>query len=209
MCRFLLVKYNQSQSVITLLEQFAKKCKTDLSLEDDWQGDGWGFTYLDTHDSWQTHKSLRPIWDDYNSRKYPRSKIFMIHARSASYNKSLDDVTVNQPYANSKYAFVFNGNLAGVKIKRRIPGKIGAQKLWFLVREFLEKDEPDVALKEFGDYLLPKISKLHAMNIGVSDKQDIYAINHFAPNDVKPEYHKLYRYSDDGVKLISSMVLDV
>ena len=58
MCRFLLAKSKLSINPEKILKSFAKMAKKSKAYDGDWQGDGWGFSWL-KDDKWQIYKSIR------------------------------------------------------------------------------------------------------------------------------------------------------
>ncbi len=208
MCRFLLVKSEQKVEPQKFLKQFAEISQKSKALNGDWQGDGWGFSYLDDKKRWQTYKSVKPVWEeDYIFKEFPEVNIFLTHARSASYMKNLNDVNVNQPYFNDNYCYVFNGDLEGVCLNKRVPGAIGAQKIWNLLQERLTKMNPEKSLKDLSDFLYQHTKTLHALNIGLADTKNIYALCRFTPNSIAPDYHVLCYLNKPHLKIICSDLL--
>src|SRR3989344_4992469 len=136
MCRFLLVKSKKLIKPQKLLLQFAQMAKKSRALDGDWQGDGWGVAYK--NQKWEIHKSLNPIWQDENTfNKFPKTDLFLVHARSASFPKDRGVIEFNQPFIYKNYAFVFNGLLRGVRLPMKVSGRIGAEKIWFLLKKYL------------------------------------------------------------------------
>src|SRR3990167_11442589 len=130
MCRFLLCKSKQPIDPKKILGSFAKMAETSKAYDGDWQGDGWGFSWLENN-KWHEYRSLKPIWKEKNKfSKFPRSYIFSIHVRSASFPQHKNNIEYNQPYINEFYSYVFNGLLRGVTLS--LSGDIGAQKIWLL-----------------------------------------------------------------------------
>lgn len=208
MCRILLVKSKQAINPEELLVNFALRAKENPSVEGDWQGDGWGVSYL-IDSKWERIKSAKPIWEQLDRLKgLPKTTVFTAHARSASYDKYVGDDKVNQPYISPKYSYVFNGNIQGVKMNRPVPGRIGAEKIWYLLRDSLKTNEPDKALSSTQKLLEKNSRHIIASNIGITDGEKLYASNVFTPNDVKPDYHVLRYLDTDELKIISSDSLE-
>lgn len=173
------------------------------AFDGDWQGDGWGFSWLENN-KWQEYKSLKPIWKEKDRfPKFSESNIFSIHARSASFPQHKNNIEYNQPYINESYSYVFNGELKGVTLS--VPGKIGSQKIWFLLNDYLKKMSLTQALSKTTDVLKKNSRNIQALNIGVAGKNTISAYCHFTAH---PNYYSL-QYSDNSdVKIICSEVID-
>jgi len=205
MCRILLVKSKEKIKPTALLKKFAIASKNSPALNGDMQKDGWGISYLDEKNNWQVYKSISAIWEDFDIfSKLPKTNIFLVHARSASYNKYINDVSVNQPYNNNDISYVFNGDIRGVTLKQKLNGKIGAQKIFSLLTNILNKFIDGKALKQLNTIMTNNSKKIIAMNVGYSDKKDIYALCRYTPNNIKPDYHKLYTYDSSDLKIICS-----
>ena len=203
MCRFLLAKSKQPISPKKILTSFAKMAEKSKAYDGGWQGDGWGFSWLENN-RWKEYKSLKPIWKDKQKfSKFPESNIFSIHARSASFPQHKNNIEYNQPYINESYSYVFNGLLKGVALS--LPGDIGAQKIWQLFNNYLKKDNLTQALNKTADILKKNSQNIQALNIGVAGKNTISAYCHYTKH---PDYYSL-QYSDSSdVKIICSEVID-
>ena len=203
MCRFLLAKSKQPISPKKILTSFAKMAEKSKAFDGDWQGDGWGFSWLE-NSKWQEYKSLKPIWEEKDKfAKFSESNIFSIHARSASFPQHKNNIEYNQPYTNESYSYVFNGLLKGVTLS--LPGNIGAQKIWFLLNDYLKKMSLTQALSKTTDILKKNSRNIQALNIGVAGKNTISAYCHYNQH---PNYYSL-QYSDNpDIKIICSEIID-
>jgi len=180
--------------------------KNSRAPDGDWQGDGWGMTWLNSEGVWETYKSLNPIWLDYDKfEKLPATSHLVLHARSASFPAHKGVLAYNQPFNNHDYIFVFNGIIKGVKFNRLIPGKIGAQKIWSLLQEKLSKSiNLQKALKDLSKDIYKHSQKVEALNVGLLSRTQMFAICNFMPNSAIPDYHRLFYYKDDHSSIICS-----
>lgn len=177
MCRLLMVKSKLPMQPQSRLQDFALMCQKSRTLDGDWQGDGWGIAWLDSQNKWQLKKSLSPIWEDQEKFKnIPKTKLFVSHARSASFSEQKGVIDYNQPYINSGYCFVFNGMLKGVKLRKKIKGEIGAQKIWRLLQWRLKTDHPSQALKNVYEFLKSNTREIEGLNIGLATKDSLFAL---------------------------------
>lgn len=201
MCRFLLCKLNKPINLQSILNQFAEMAKKSKAFDGDWQGDGWGFSWLNAKGSWKLYRSLKPIWQDAQSfnRLNTKTKLFAIHARSATFPHHKGNIEFNQPYVNNSYIFVFNGYLKGVSLS--IPGKIGAEKIWFLLQKALTEKKPIEALEKVKNLLKKNTKEIQALNIGLSDGNNIYALSYYTKH---PEYYRLRYIKNKALSIISS-----
>ncbi|MDO8609326.1 MAG: hypothetical protein Q7R95_02150 [bacterium] len=200
MCRFLVVKSKNKINPQELLSKFAEMAKKSRAFDGDWQGDGWGFSWLDNNNNWQLYKSTKPVWKDFESIDQTiLTNKFAIHARSASFPEHKNNKEFNQPYINEPNIFVFNGLLKGVTIS--IPGNVGAQKIWNLLQNLLIKYPTEIALEKVKKILLNNTKKIQAMNIAIIDKNNIYALCYYSKH---PIYYQLHLYQDDIIQFVCS-----
>ena len=139
MCRFLLLASPMLCDMRPYVMQFAQMCQHSTGLHGEgWQGDGWGVAWRDDREAWQVQHSVAPIWTEIDTVQHlPPIRHLLVHARSASFAHHKGNIAYSQPYVCAPYAFVFNGFLKGVRLPRRVPGAIGAEKIWSLVQEQL------------------------------------------------------------------------
>lgn len=200
MCRFLLAKSKKPIDPRPILEKFSVMAEKSKAFDGDWQGDGWGFSWQDKKNKLQLYRSLRPIWKDQSIfDSFPKTKLFIIHARSATFPHHRGSIEFNQPYLNDSSAFVFNGYLKGVSLS--IPGKIGAEKIWFLLQKTLKEKKPVEALEKAKNILKKNAKKIQALNIGYSDGRKIYALSYYTKH---PEYYRLRYLNNHDLSLIVS-----
>lgn len=202
MCRFLLVKARSAIAPAALLHAFADMAQQSKHGDDFWQGDGWGVAWLDSHERWQGHQSLAPIWQDRaHFVALPASQRWVVHARSASFPQHKGMIDYNQPYYNEQYAFVFNGLLRGVRLPQRVAGTIGAQKIWGLLQHYLVTQPPVEALQQLRHTLVTHTQELKALNIGLADASGCYAFCTFARH---PAYYTLQLHRSADLQMICS-----
>jgi hypothetical protein len=154
MCRLLAVRDATPFSMpeqLTRLAAIARKSR-------EYQGDGWGCAW-DEGDRWQEYRSITPIWED-DLDRFGRTRLLLAHARSAFRNEGIE-VGNNMPFVEDGIAFVFNGELRGVRIDA--PGRIGAEKLFHFVRR-LGGDQGILALRRSVDVVVRRTTYVRAMN---------------------------------------------
>jgi hypothetical protein len=126
MCRILAFTADQPVDAATHLGAFAGIARQSR----EYQGHGWGCAWQDAG-TWRTYHSIRPVWED-DLGRFGRAQVFLAHARSAFRDEGIA-VENNMPFVDGPFAFVFNGELRGVRIAET--GRIGAEKLFrFMVR---------------------------------------------------------------------------
>lgn len=206
MCRFLLVKSAKSLYPKTLLTKFAKIVSKSRSYDGDRHNDGWGIAWVGNDKRWQLKKSLTPIWEEVSTfNQFPKTKFFVVHARSSSFDKDKKILSYNQPYIDHNYAFVFNGLLKGVSLSK-VPGDIGAEKIWYLLKKELKKNNVVNALKKTKKLLIENSKEIIALNIGLAVVREnkIYSLSYFTKY---AKYYQLYRFKNSSREIICSEVL--
>lgn len=199
MCRFLLMRSTNQLKPKVVLESFAQMAKKSKAFDGDWQGDGWGVSWIENN-SWKNYRSLKPIWEDTEMfDNIPSTSVLSIHARSASFPQHKNNIAYNQPYIENEYSFVFNGLLKGVKLL--IPGDIGAQKIWFLLKRYVRNNDLRTALEKIKMVLEKNSTTIQALNVGIADHNTIAACSFYSEH---PEYYTLHYVDSPEVKIICS-----
>lgn len=202
MCRFLLAKSAKPFDPQPILIAFSNMAKKSKALDGDWQGDGWGMSFLDEQNTWQTYHALPPIWEDHEHFKIAQNtKKLVIHARSASFPSQKGVLAYNQPYHTKANVFVFNGLLKGVSFPHPIPGTVGAQKIWHLLQQHLTEKPAEQAFKQTIEDLKQYTTTIQALNLGFSDGINCFAYTSFNQH---PEYYQLQQGEIDNVTFVVS-----
>lgn len=199
MCRFLVIKNTGSNYLQKDLENFVNMCRESKTIEGDWQGDGWGVAYRSSNGKWQTYHSLNPIWDELDQllQVGGYAKELLVHARSASFDDYKNDVSVNQPYLSEdkNRVFVFNGVVYKVKLKRRLEGKIGAQKIFSLInqeekRKDSLKDKNINILSSAFNLIKNNSEKIKGFNCALLNNNNLSVVSDYT---TEGDYFKLYK----------------
>ena len=176
MCRFLMIKSRRPFQAADILRKFAAMAEQSRAPDGDRQVDGWGVGWLDQGGQWQARKSLKPVWQEAEAlAEFPASRLFLVHARSASFPYQRDVLEYNQPYFNETYGFVFNGLLEGVAFPFPVGGRIGSQKIWNLLSAGLGRSSPKKCLMELAADLEGCSRRVQALNIGLGGQDRLYA----------------------------------
>ncbi len=208
MCRFLLLKSKKVVDISVFLEKFATMCYHSKCLDGDDQVVGWGFSYLDQNQEWQTYHSLEPVWQDVlKLNKKISTTHLVVHARSASFENQKGIIEYNQPFVFENFVFVFNGLLKGVKLPELVPGKIGSQKIFNIFKKYIQSGTTaQMALKETVNLLKTHCNFIQALNIGICDGQNLYYHNEYDP--ATGDYYQLQFYEDEQLQMICSEKLE-
>jgi glutamine amidotransferase len=191
MCRLLFVRSETEFAISPHLQALAEISKNSQ----EYQGHGWGCAYL-SKNQWEFYKNISPIWED-NLAQFGTTKQLVAHARSAFQNQDIG-VENNMPFYDQNYVFIFNGELRGVRIKET--GRIGAEKIFNFIKRF-DKGDMLAALRQGVEIIKKRTSYIKAMNIIISDKQNVYVASFF---NEEPEYFTLrYKQSNNGLIICS------
>ena len=205
MCRFLLAKSEKSFNPNSLIKKFAEMSKASKAYDGDSQGDGCGVSWMDKG-KWQTKTSIKPIWKVTEMFfDIPSTTNVIAHARSASFPQHKGILEYSQPYVYKNYAFVFNGLLKGVALPYQLEGTIGAQKIWSLLNKFLQVYSPNESLLRTVDILNKHTREIQALNIGLSDGDEIYIYTQFGKH---PDYYQLRSHQKDDLIIVCSESLE-
>ena len=194
MCRFLMMRSGGPFEAAPVLARFRTRCEESVEF----QGHGWGAAWR-AAGSWSRYRSLKPIWKD--SLDLPEEVDFLVlHARSAFRDRDIA-IENNMPFYEDERIFVFNGELRGVRLS--LPGRIGAEKVFRLVRRQETEGLPN-AISEADRLLLAKSRYVRALNLAVTDGEAIHASCRY---NESPEYFTLH-YRDDEIRAVCSEPLD-
>src|SRR5215471_11264800 len=199
MCRFLLLTAPTPCDMRPYVMQFARMCQHSTGL----QGEGWGVAWRDDQEAWQAQHSVAPIWTETAAIQHlPPTHHLLVHARSASFAHHKGNIAYSQPYVHAPYAFVFNGFLKGVRLPRRVPGAIGAEKIWSLVQEQLARGVPlQQALATVYAVLARSSRDIQACNMGLSDGQRYVFYN---GNPHGRAYYQLHQAHQGALHMVCS-----
>lgn len=179
MCRLLMIRANRAFPTADYLKAFALLAKNSM----EYQGHGWGLAYR-ANNQWKLYKNIQPIWED-NLTIFPSTTFLVVHARSAFRDEGIV-VENNMPFIYDDLVFIFNGELHGVRITS--PGRIGAEKIFNYILRFAHGNVL-TALQQSIPIITKRTRYVKAMNILISDAQQIYAATQFQE---RPAYFTLY-----------------
>lgn len=182
MCRLLLVKSDGEFPITGFLKQFSIISKNSK----EYQGHGWGLTYLENNE-WKTYKNIQPVWEDNLQQfKEVKTKLLLVHARSAFKDQGIV-IENNMPFIDGDKTFIFNGELQGVSIKAE--GRIGAEKIFNYINRF-DKGNLVEAIFKGTNIINDKTKYVKAMNFIISDKNKVYVYSKF---NEYPDYFTMHK----------------
>lgn len=190
MCRLLLVRSNQQTSIARHLKQLSQIARNSK----EYQGHGWGLGIL-RDGQWKSHKSIKPIWED-NLEQFGETCLFIAHARSAFKDEGII-VENNMPFFDKQLAFIFNGELRGVRLKEQ--GRIGAEKIFNFVKRFCREDI-SAGTKKGMDIITKRTKYVRAMNIILCNQQEVCVYTSYNED---PDYFTVH-YREGRELIISS-----
>ena len=205
MCRFLMIQSRRPFQAADILRKFAAMAEESRAPDGDRQADGWGIGWLNQGGQWQARKSLKPVWQETEAlAQFPASRLFLVHARSASFPHQKDVLEYNQPYIEESYGFVFNGLLEGVTLPFPVHGRIGAQKIWGLLSAGLRWSGPEESLLELAGRLGRSSRRVQALNIGLAGQGRLYAYCRYEGDD---GYYQLQYFDSLDLQIVCSEAL--
>ena len=191
MCRLLYVSAAAEFDPAEHLRPFAELARASR----EYQGDGWGCA-LWQDGAWRLHHDVRPVWE----RELPnlgRTRRLLAHARSAFENRDVR-VENNMPFHDGRYAFAFNGELRGVRLKEE--GRIGAEKIFNFVKRF-DRGEPAAALRKALPLIEQRSARVRAMNLILADGERAWVATTFRED---ADYFTMRRKQRGGALAVCS-----
>ena len=195
MCRILCVRSDERFDMEPHLAAFARLARESP----EYQGDGWGCAWIDADgsDGWRVYRNISPVWEDAGAPS-GRATLLLAHARSAYRGEGIR-VENNMPFLDGQRAFIFNGELHGVRIKEQ--GRIGAEKVFNFVKRFGGGDMGR-ALERGLDAIEKRTRYVRAMNLIVADASRRV---HFATRfNQDPDYFRMHAARRDGQRILCS-----
>ena len=179
MCRLLCVRSTSELDLEGHLETLARIARDSR----EYQGHGWGCAWLDG-EAWRTYHDIAPIWED-RDRPAGRSRLLLAHARSAFRDEGIR-VENNMPFFDERRAFIFNGELQGVRIREE--GRIGAEKIFNFIKRF-DRGDLGEAMRRATQVIEKRTRYVRAMNIVIADREAIYVASRFHED---PDYFQMH-----------------
>lgn len=192
MCRLLIARAENNFDIAAQLNPFAELSK----LSREYQGHGWGCSWLNDTGDWQHYHAIRPIWED-DFSQFAQTRLLMVHARSAFRDEGIV-VENNMPFSDGDTVFIFNGELRGVRIKSE--GRIGAEKLYNYFRR-LDKGDRLEALQKTVTIVDKRSSYVRAMNMVIADK-NLQLVSTTYNED--PAYFQMVQHQSLGMRRVCS-----
>lgn len=172
MTRFLVINKKERFDIEETLRIFAEASENNPTPDGNWQGDGWGISYVDPYLKWRGYKTFVSIWkcmDFFNI--FMPSNIFMMHARTLEAEEQYVSEDHNMPYYNDEISFVFDG----VEDEQQINLEDGYffDKFWGKILQ-LDQNDFETGLRELCNGITLNKVGLKAANFVISDKKNIY-----------------------------------
>jgi len=195
MCRILYARADAPFSITGLLRPFAAMARESREF----QGHGWGCAWRED-DGWRQYHNIQPVWED-DLEQFGETRLLLVHARSAFRDEGIV-VENNMPFSDGESAFIFNGELRGVRIQSE--GRIGAEKIYNYIRRF-NKGDLCAATRRAVDIINKRSSYVRAMNLILSDGKQSCLSSGYSED---PQYFQMYRKQDVEIDLVCSRPLN-
>ncbi len=170
MCRLLAVIARAPVDVHHHLNAFTRVCRESP----EYQGHGWGYAVLRSG-GWERYRTVTPIWDD-ATRPGGDVRVLLAHARSAFRDEGIE-VGNNMPFVDDPQAFLFNGELHGVRLP--IAGRTGAERLFRYLRRPAATHAPEAVTRAM-DILKDRATHIRACNFIIADPAVVIVHSLFA-----------------------------
>jgi len=192
MCRILAIKSTDPFDPKPHLREFAEIAETSKEF----QGHGWGLTSFNDG-KWHSYHNIKPVWED-DLSKFGDVNHLLVHARSAFEDEGIS-VENNMPFNTKDKAFIFNGELRGVKLNAN--GRIGAEKIFnFILR--MNKGQIVATLNRAIPIIDRRTEYIRALNFVISDGYEFYVSNFYNED---PDYFNLHLGRNEDKVIISSV----
>ncbi|MCC6396107.1 MAG: hypothetical protein IT282_03740 [Bacteroidetes bacterium] len=199
MCRLLAVVSPGPINAGHHLDAFARIC----AASPEYQGHGWGCAVWRGY-SWDCYRNLRPIWAD-DFRPMGDVRLLLAHARSAFRNEDIA-LENNMPFVDSDLAFVFNGEMHGVRLP--INGRTGASRLFRFIQNLRRQENGSVVGDAVGNaasrvmaVVRKRAAHIRACNFILTDSTSLYVHSLFTG---EPEYFTMSFRSTPGELVVCS-----
>ncbi len=191
MCRLLCVSAAVPFEIAPHLAKFARIAESSR----EYQGHGWGCARIDDG-RWHVYRDIRPVWED-ERRDFGRTTLLLAHARSAFRDEGIA-VENNMPFQDGRLAFIFNGELRGVRIRE--DGRIGAEKIFNYILRFEQGDSLAGLRKALG-IINRRTRYVRAMNLIMACRERIYLASQFSEDAT---YFQMHIKHTNGATLLCS-----
>lgn len=190
-CRLLAVTSDRPLDVDRHLGAFARLCRESR----EYQGHGWGCAVW-RDGAWERYRSLTPIWED-AFRPGGEVRTLVAHARSAFRDEGIE-VENNMPFLEGNRAFIFNGELSGVRLS--VEGRTGAEKIFNLVGR-MDRGDLAEAVRQGVDVLRKRSARIRACNFILAEPGRFHVHSLF---DEEEDYFTVYRRTEGGETVLCS-----
>ena len=190
-CRLLAVSSKNPVGVVRHLEAFARLCRESR----EYQGHGWGCAVW-RNGFWERYRSITPVWED-PYRPEGEVRTFVAHARSAFRNEGIL-VENNMPYVQGDRAFVFNGELRGVRLA--MEGRTGAERIFTLIQN-LDRGDLGESVHKSISILRKRTAHIRACNFIVAEPGRFHIHSLF---DGEEDYFTMFMRTDGPEMVVCS-----
>ena len=191
MCRLLWVRSERPYQIASHLQRFAVLAREST----EYQGHGWGCAWLESG-GWKVYRDIRSIWED-DLTRFGATTLLLAHARSAFRNEGIR-VENNMPFIDGQRAFIFNGELQGVRIRET--GRIGAEKIFNFIKRF-NHSGPLPAIQKGVNIIEKRTRYLRAMNLIIASPDSSELATLYNEN---PAYFQMHRCQQAGEDIVCS-----
>lgn len=205
MSRFLFINKKERFDIETDLTVFAENAEMNHTPEGNWQGDGWGISWLDPLGGWREFKLFMPIWKNKDFLyMFTPSNTFLMHVRTLAAEEEYISEEHNLPFTNENISFAFDGDLIESEIGTA--NKLIADKFWETIKTF-DLNNLENEFKNFCENINLETEALKAANLVLCNKENVYVYSKYKTE--LESYYQLNYVIDENKIVFSSQEMNI
>jgi predicted glutamine amidotransferase len=205
MSRILFINKKERFDIETDLTAFAEHAENNPGPEGNWQGDGWGVSWLDPLNNWREFKLFPPIWQNKDFLyMFTPSNTFMAHVRTLAVEEEYTSEENNMPYTNNELAFACDADLLESKVDSA--DKLVGLRLWEDIQK-LDKKNLEQEFKKLCENINLEEKALKSANLVLCDKENVYVYCKYLAE--RKDYYQIRYWIDESKIIFSSYEIEI
>ncbi|MBP9758755.1 hypothetical protein KBD45_03600 [Candidatus Dojkabacteria bacterium] len=205
MSRILVINKKERFDVEENFKIFAEVSENNPTPDGNWQGDGWGISYIDPLLKWRGFKTFVSIWKNIGfAHIFMPSNIFMLHVRTLIVEEEYVSEENNLPYFNDELSLVYDGDQLESKIDKSVKPLI--DRIWEQI-QIVDKSNLESEFKTICEQINLEAEGYKAFNLVLSDKQNMYVYCKYNPE--AESYYQIHYFTNELKTIISSQPLEI
>lgn len=199
MSRFIFINKKQRFDIEENLKAFAALSEDNPTPEGNWQGDGWGISWVDPYLKWRDYRTFISIWKNTEFMHiFMPSNTFLLHVRTLEVAEEYISEEHNLPYSTDELTFVFDGELTSTEAIKE--SQLPADRIWEKIKS-LNRENLESEFRQLCESIDLEKENLKAANLVLSDKNNLYVYNKYNPEF---EYYYQIKFVTNEEKIIFS-----